>query len=170
MPSPQHYIIGLNGAHGILSFCCILSCYSHLSPEGFPENHGVRVAELPLEPDKQPAETEIQVTRLLQIQKYKLPDSCKYKNTDYRTLSLLYQKVFRGTLESRQLQKTGSTYLMMWQRSSSCLFMPPWNRTLEFLHTQLRFAPYTASICSLRGFDFLLTTPGQTRSWRRPCP
>ena len=63
---------------------------------------------------------------------------------------------------------------MMWQRSSSCLFMPPWNRT--FLHTQLRFthtasiyshsfdlltqlrlASYRDSICSLHRLNFLLT-------------
>ena len=39
---------------------------SHLCPESLPQAAGVGEAELPLEPDEQPAEAEIQVARFLE--------------------------------------------------------------------------------------------------------
>ena len=39
---------------------------SHLCPESLPQAAGIWEAELPLEPDEQPAEAEIQVARFLE--------------------------------------------------------------------------------------------------------
>ena len=39
---------------------------SHLCPESLPQAAGIGETELPLEPDEQPAEAEIQVARFLE--------------------------------------------------------------------------------------------------------
>ena len=39
-----------------------------LGPEHLPQSHGVAVAELSLEPDEEPTETEVQVSTLFALQ------------------------------------------------------------------------------------------------------